>query len=218
MKRPWRRLTAEQEHDLWRRRGCGESNREIQRATGIHRDTARSLFEVHGGFVPSPRARSSSATRSAETAAALQRMLGGLVTLYDVDGGGVYLVEEDALSLRREAVTETRGLHLPELVALGDGTLGRAALERRTQFGQEGVGSSRSTLIAVPVMGGGRLLWVIALGARVSRPIGRNELLLLQAFANRVGDVLASGGDVKGPLAAAMEGFRASWSAAGRVR
>ena len=176
--------------------------------------------EIGTGTVAAPSEESSSSgSRGAETAAALQRMLGGLVTLYDVDGGAVYLVEEDALSLRRVAVTEdTHGFELPELVALGDGTLGRAALERRSQFCQEGVGSSRSTLIAVPIMGGGRLLGVIALGARVSRPIGRNELLLLQAFANRVGDVLASGGDVKGPLAGAMEGFRVSWSAAGRVR
>jgi DNA-binding CsgD family transcriptional regulator len=154
---------------------------------------------------------------SAKTSAALQRMLGGLVTLYDVDGGGVYLFEEDGLSVRRAAVRETHGFELPELVALGDGALGRAALERRPQFCQEGVGSSHSTLIAMPMMGGGRLLGVIALGARVSRPIGRNELLLLQAFSHRVGEVLASGGDVSGPLAGAMEHFRASWSA-GRPR
>lgn len=154
---------------------------------------------------------------SAKTSAALQRMLGGLVTVYDVDGGGVYLFEEDGLSLRRVAVRETHGLELPELVALGDGPLGRAALERRSQFCQEGVGSSHSTLIALPMMGGGRLLGVIALVARVSRPIGRNELLLLQVFSNRVGEVLASGGDVSGPLAGAMEHFRASWSA-GRPR
>ena len=44
---------------------------------------------------------------SAKTYAALQRMLGGLVTLYDVDGGGVYLSEEDGLSVRRVAVRET---------------------------------------------------------------------------------------------------------------
>ncbi len=31
-------------------------------------------------------------------------MLRGLVTLYDVDGGGIYLADEDGLSLRRMAV------------------------------------------------------------------------------------------------------------------
>jgi DNA-binding CsgD family transcriptional regulator len=155
---------------------------------------------------------------SAETSAALQRMLGGLVRLYDVDGGGVYLSEEDALSVRLVAVTETLGFELPALVALGAGTLGRAALERRSQLSQEGVGPSRGTLIAVPITSGGRLLGVIALGARASRPIGRTELLLLQAFSNRVGEVLAEGGDVGRPLARAMERLRASWSAASRVR
>jgi DNA-binding CsgD family transcriptional regulator len=170
--------------------------------------------EIGAGTAAAPAdRRSPPGDLSAESSAALQRMLGGLVTLYDVDGGGVYLSEEDALSVRRVAVTGTQGFELPELVALGDGTLGRAALERRSQFCEEGVGSSHSTLIAVPIMGGGRLLGVIALGARVSRPIGRNELLLLQAFSNRVGEVLASGGDVTGPLAGAIERFRASWSA-----
>jgi DNA-binding CsgD family transcriptional regulator len=152
----------------------------------------------------------------AETAAALEQMLGGLVTLYDVEGGGVYLSEEDALSLRRVAVTETPGLELPALVALGDGILGRAALERRPQLSHENDGCPRGTLIAAPIMGGGRLLGVIALGARGSRPISRSEQLLLQTLSNRVGEVLAMGGDVTRPLARAMEQFRASWSAARR--
>jgi DNA-binding CsgD family transcriptional regulator len=175
--------------------------------------------ELVAGTVGAPaERRTRSDHSSAETAAALQRMLDGLVTLHDVDGGGVYLSEEDALSVRRVAVTETLGFELPVLVALGDGTLGRAALERRSQFCQEGVGSSRATLIAVPIMAGGRLLGVMALGARVSRPISRSEMLLLQAFSNRVGEVLATGGDVTRPLVRTMEHFRASWSAASRVR
>ena len=70
--------------------------------------------------------RSPPSDLSAKTSAALQRMLGGLVTLYDVDGGGVYLFEEDGLSVRRVAVRETHGLELPELVALGDGTAGQS--------------------------------------------------------------------------------------------
>ena len=154
---------------------------------------------------------------SAETSSALQRMLDGLVTLHDIDGGGAYLSEEDALSLRRVAVTETLGFELPALAALGDGTVGRAALERRPQLSQEGDGSSRGTLIAAPIVGGGRLLGVIALGARGSRPISRSDQLLLQALSNRVGEVLATGGDVTLPLARAMEQFRASWSAARRT-
>ena len=174
--------------------------------------------EIGAGTVGAPAERRSRPDHfSAETSAALQRMLGELVTLHDIDGGGVYLTEEDALSVRRVAVTETLDVELPVLVALGDGTLGRAALERRSQLGQEGVGSSRGTLIAVPIVGGGRLLGVIALGVRVSRPITRSELLLLQAFSNRVGEALATDGDVTRPLARAMECFQASWSTPRRV-
>ncbi len=63
------------------------------------------------------------------------------------------------------------------------------------------------------MIGGGRVLGVIALAARASRPIGRSEMLLLQAFANRVGEVILAGGeDVGGRLERAMERFQASWS------
>ena len=72
-------------------------------------------------------------------------------------------------------------------------------------------------LIAAPMIGGGRLLGVIALGARISRPIGRSELLLLQAFANRVGEILLAGADVERRLERAMQRFQASWSGAPRV-
>jgi hypothetical protein len=67
------------------------------------------------------------------------------------------------------------------------------------------------------MIGSGRLVGVIALGARVSRPIGRNELLLLQAFANRVGEVLLAGGDIGRRLDRAMQRFQASWSGSPRV-
>jgi DNA-binding CsgD family transcriptional regulator len=150
---------------------------------------------------------------SAETSAALERMLRGLVALHDIDAGGVYLSEEDGLSLRRVAVTETVGFELPVLVALGNGPLGRAALERRPRCCEEGAGFFRGTLMASSIVGEGRLLGMIALGARVSRPVGRSELLLLQAFSNRVGEVLTMDGDVTRRLARSMEQFRASWSA-----
>jgi DNA-binding CsgD family transcriptional regulator len=154
-----------------------------------------------------------------DPSAALTAMLDGLVSLYDVDGGAIYLAEEEGLSLLRVAGVEGGSrAELPERVALGDGALGRAALERRSQLLQEsGAASSRGPLIAAPMLGGGRLLGVIALAARVSRPVGRNELLLLQAFSNRVGEVLLAGADVDARLERAMERFRDSWSAATRV-
>jgi DNA-binding CsgD family transcriptional regulator len=161
--------------------------------------------------------RPPSPARPGDRTSSLATMLAGLVSLYDVDGGAVYLTEEDGLSLRRVSAAErgTTPLDLPEEVALGDGTLGRTALERRAQLIRSagGEGSGRGALMAAPMIGGGRVLGVIALAARASRPVGRSEMLLLQAFANRVGEVvLAGGADVGARLERAMERFQASWS------
>jgi DNA-binding CsgD family transcriptional regulator len=151
-------------------------------------------------------------------AEALGAMLDGLVGLYDVDGGAVYVADEDGLSLLRVAIAGfgNREHELPETVALGDGALGRAGLDRRAQLLQDR-SLAGGALITAPIIGAGRLLGVIALAPRVSRPVGRSELLLLQAFATRVGEVLVAGSDVARRLERAMERFRASWSAATRV-
>ena len=151
---------------------------------------------------------------------ALATMLDGLVSLYDVDGGAVYLAEEDGLSLHRVAGAPAGDgdVGLPDSIALGDGPLGRTALERHAQLVQAPGGDRVSSgLIAAPVLGGGRLFGIIALAARDSRPIGRNELLLLQAFANRVGEILLAGTDVDGRLRRAMERFRSSWATSTRT-
>jgi DNA-binding CsgD family transcriptional regulator len=168
-------------------------------------------------LAPAP-AEASAGTVSPGVIEALRTMLEGLVGLYDVDGGAVYVAEEDGLSLRRatDAGFDDGDDLLPPVVALGDGALGRAALDRRAQLIQDrSLGGG--ALIAAPILGAGRLLGVIALIPRVSRPIGRSELLLLQAFAARVGEVLVAGGDVSRRLERAMDRFRASWSAATRV-
>ena len=149
--------------------------------------------EIPGESAPEPApAKASASGVSPAVVEALATMLDGLVGLYDVDGGAIYVAEEDGLSLRRatEAGFDNTGVWLPESVALGDGA---------------------------PILGAGRLLGVIALTPRVSRPIGSSELLLLQAFAARVGEVLVAGGDVSRRLERAMDRFRASWSAATRV-
>lgn len=152
---------------------------------------------------------------SAAESESLARMLDGLVSLYDVNGGAVYLADEDGLSLRRTSRSEAAnsGLGLPESLALGDGPLGRVALERRAQLVQSQGGPGASGVLAAPMLGGGRLLGMIALETRLSRPIGRSELLLLQAFANRVAEVLVAGTDVERRLERAMERFRSSWAA-----
>ncbi len=175
--------------------------------------------QIHATTPPSGLRREPVARRTAtDSGAPLTAMLDGLSSLYDVDGGAVYLADEDALSLHRAAVSGAAARELPEEVALGDGPLGRAALERRSQLLQDSsAGSGRGALIAAPMLGSGRLVGVIALAARVSRPIGRSELLLLQAFANRVGEIVAQGGDAGPRLERAMDRFRASWSASTRI-
>ena len=169
------------------------------------------------------RSRARADLEAGKSDATLTILLAGLVSLYDVDGGTVFLAEEDGLSLRRAAIQgdadENGDHHHPERVSLGQGTLGRAALERRAQLvrgsGSPGDARGRSTIYA-PMVSSGRLVGVICLTTRPSRLTGRGELLLLQAFANRVGEVLAStSGDPPARLKETLERFRASWSAAG---
>ncbi len=173
--------------------------------------------DPEGAAIPEPRV----ATPSSESdkVAALTAMLSGLVSLYDVDGGAVYLADEDGLGLVRVTASDSEAsrLDLPEQAALGEGPLGRAALERRAQLLQAGSGdgSRRGAMIAAPMIGNGRLVGVIALSARVA-PVGRNEMLL-QAFAGRVGEIINGGGDLGRRLDQAMQRFRASWSGSPRV-
>jgi DNA-binding CsgD family transcriptional regulator len=180
------------------------------------------------GSAPAPtspaggRARARADLAAGKSDASMTTLLSGLVSLYDVDGGTVFLAEEDGLSLRRAAIMgegdENGDHHHPERVSLGHGALGRAALERRAQLahgsGSHGDARGRSTIYA-PMISSGRLVGVICLTTRPSRLTARGELLLLQAFANRVGEILASGsGDQQGRIKEALDRFRASWSTA----
>jgi DNA-binding CsgD family transcriptional regulator len=179
------------------------------------------------GQAPAPanssgRARARANLAAGKADATLTILLSGLVSLYDVDGGTVFLAEEDGMSLRRAAVMsegdENGDHHHPERVALGQGTLGRAALERRAQLvhgsGSRGDARGRSTIYA-PMISSGKLVGVICLTTRPSRLTARGEMLLLQAFANHIGEILASGsGDQQGRLEEALARFRASWSSA----
>jgi DNA-binding CsgD family transcriptional regulator len=174
-------------------------------------------------IVRAGRARARADLAAGKSDESLATLLAGLVSLYDVDGGTVFLAEEDGLSLRRAATQgaadENGDHHHPERVSLGQGSLGRAALERRAQLvhgsGSRGDARGRTTIYA-PMISSGRLVGVICLTTRPSRLTGRGELLLLQAFANRVGEILVSaGGDPPSRLKETLDRFRASWSAAG---
>jgi Bacterial regulatory proteins, luxR family/GAF domain len=155
----------------------------------------------------------------AEVDRALGGMLAGLASLYDLDGGAVFLAEEDGMVLRRAAATglqNTAAGNLPQTVALGEGPLGKVALGRRAQLlsGLTSGSSDGSGVLGAPILADGRLLGVLALATRTSRPTGRSELLLLQALANRIGEILRNGSDVDRQLDRAIERFSASWSAA----
>jgi signal transduction protein with GAF and PtsI domain len=72
-------------------------------------------------------------------------------------------------------------------------------------------------MIAAPMLDSGRLIGVIGLATRSSRPTGRQELLLLQALAGRMAEVIHRGGPQAGAgLDQALRRFRASWSASTR--
>jgi hypothetical protein len=157
-----------------------------------------------------------------EADATLTELLTELTSLYEVDGGMIFVTDKDGLSLRRAALRES-GSGEPEpptRVQFGEGPLGRVALERRAQVIQ-GSGSripagDRAT-VCVPMIAGGALVGVICLTFRPSRLIGRAELLLLQAFATRVAEILLSAEDHRQQrVKVALESFRASWSSSGR--
>jgi DNA-binding CsgD family transcriptional regulator len=174
--------------------------------------------------------RSGATVRSRSTAVAAGRadttltaLLADLVSLHDVDGGMIFLTEGDGLSLRQVAVLGDRGQpgrKTPGRIQLGEGALGRVALERRARL-VHGSGSAEQTpdraMMCVPMTADGRLVGVICLTVRPSRLVGRNELLLLQAHAGRVAEVLLSADDdQERRLKVALKRFRASWSSSRR--
>jgi DNA-binding CsgD family transcriptional regulator len=207
----------------------GASSRAQAVALAVKRQEIEPHGEVADGqpghAVPAPvptsgsaRARARAALAAGESDEMLAAMLGGLVSLYDVEGGMIFLADEDGLAMRRAALmSEHDTVHAPERIAVGEGALGRAALERRAQLvhssGSHGADFGKTSICA-PMVTAGKLVGVICLTTRPSRLTGRAELLLLQAFSNRVGEILLTGNADHAPLRESLERFRAAWSAA----
>jgi DNA-binding CsgD family transcriptional regulator len=143
----------------------------------------------------------------------LTSAIDGLLELWDVDAGWVFLADPDGLTLQRVAQRVSSGTEdQPKTLSLGEGTVGRAGLERRAQVLR---GSQGGAMIVAPMLHDGRLVGVIALATRPSRATGRQELLLLQAFAGRLAEVIRSGGpQLTGQVDGALSAFRASWTSA----
>ncbi|CAN5508875.1 hypothetical protein BH10ACT11_BH10ACT11_22090 [soil metagenome] len=145
----------------------------------------------------------------------LRALIAGIATIPDVDAAALYLTEDDgSLCLRLVARAGAHGLERTPMGAgsrihLGEGKVGRVALEARTELLSE---SPFPPMIAAPMHCAGRLIGVICVAARSSRPTNRRELLLVEALGNRIADVIDAGGDIKPGLRGALERFRVSWS------
>jgi DNA-binding CsgD family transcriptional regulator len=143
----------------------------------------------------------------------LTALLAGVVSLADIESGAIYSAEDGGMLLRLAAQATGGvgpGATPPSEVTLGDPGIGRVALERRARL----IGTTKAgahPLLASPMTSGGRLTGVLALGIRPSRPASRRELLLIEAFANRIADIIASGSD-PAALRMALQRFRASWT------
>ena len=172
-----------------------------------------------GGSPVSTRSRATM-LRTGQTAAALKALLGDLTSLHEIDDGTIFLAEQDGLSLHRVAIVGDPEPEPAERVHLGQGPVGRVALERRAQLvdgAESGAPGLDRTAMCVPMVAGGTLVGVISLTIRPSRLVGRRELLLVQAFATRVAELLLSSeNEVQQRLEQALESFRASWSSSSR--
>ena len=173
---------------------------------------ALEIGEIGEGGAPAaarPAAPSGPTPRSAAT---LKTLLDGVVELADIDSASVYLAEEGGLSLQlaAHATSAPTPAEVParELI-LGEGGAGRAALERRARLVS---GSGSVPMLVSPMVSGGRLTGVLCLEVRSSRPTSRRELLLLEAFGNRLADILGSASDPAPALRTALARFRASWT------
>jgi DNA-binding CsgD family transcriptional regulator len=159
---------------------------------------------------PSPPATTPSATLTA--------LLSGVAALPDVDAATVYFAQEGGLALRLGAHASSTRTPTPtpaHELTLGEGSIGRVALERRARLVSAPNRDDRSggvPMLVTPMVSGGRLTGILCLEVRPSRPTSRRELLLLEAFGNRVADILAGGGDLTPALRSALQRFRASWT------
>jgi len=166
-----------------------------------------------------PAAAPAQATPPATTSSAtLTALLSGVAALADVNAATVYFAQEGGLALRLAAHASSTLTPTPTPThefTLGEGSIGRVALERRARLvsaPQNDDSSVATPMLVTPMVSGGRLTGILCLEVRSSRPTSRRELLLLEAFGNRVADILAGGGDLTPALRSALQRFRASWT------
>lgn len=187
------------------------------------RSQAVAIALEHGHIGDGPPAETVTATRprarvsERSLSSALHELAANMANLADIDSAAVYIADESGMVLRVEGQASgasgvAAGVE-PEVV-LGESGIGRVALERRTQLvtAPGGPDAAPGPVLATPMIGGGRLVGVLCMGVRSSRPVSRREMLLLEAFAHRVAEVLASELPPTAQLQRAMQRFRASWT------
>jgi DNA-binding CsgD family transcriptional regulator len=174
-----------------------------------------------GGAQPTPASRPPAAAPSpppATPTATLTALLSGVAALADVDAATIYFAQEGGLALSLGAHASSAPTPTPaprHELTLGEGSIGRVALERRARLvaaPQSEDHPSGAPMLVTPMVSGGRLTGILCLEVRSSRPTSRRELLLLEAFGNRVADILGGGGDLTPALRSALQRFRASWT------
>ena len=192
----------------------GASTRSQALVIALRRQEISPGAEPSRDTTPAPPRRTAGAH---EVTAALELVMDGLLRLWDVDAGWVYLTEDDGLTLKQvvQRVGESEDA-LPASIALGEGALGTVALERRSRVLHTS-GAETGAMIAAPLIDDGRLIGVLGVAIRPSRATGRKELLLLQALAARIAELVAGGGPrLSVDAEQALAGFRSSWTASTR--
>lgn len=146
---------------------------------------------------------------------ALAELTDELVGLADIDWAAVYLVDETGMAFRLTAHSRAPGPGVtpPHEAILGDGAIGRMALRKRSHLMANPADPQlpHGPLLGTPLVRDGRCLGVLCLGVRSSRPVTRREMLLLDAFAGRVADVIGAPGDPTPHLRLARRLFTTSW-------
>jgi DNA-binding CsgD family transcriptional regulator len=168
---------------------------------------------------PPPRAPAP-APLAATPSATLTALLSGVSALADVDAASVYFAQEGGLRLELAAHAsgaETGSSSPPQELTLGEGPVGSVALERRARLVSSPSPNSGSPpgsvpMLVTPMVNGGRVLGILCLRVRASRPTSRRELLLLEAFGNRIAEIVSGGGDLAPGMRSALQRFRASWT------
>ena len=155
---------------------------------------------------------------TATPTATLTALLSGVAALADVDAATIYFAQEGGLALTLGAHATSVDTPTPapaEELTLGEGSIGRVALERRARLVSAPVEDGKSSgapLLVTPMVSSGKLTGILCLKVRSSRPTSRRELLLLEAFGNRIAEILAASGDLTPGLRSALQRFRASWT------